>query len=93
MISVVEETTKKIVSSKSAAIVYSTKVSWRHQLQVDGSEMTLHQFCTYRRYLLNRHILDPIHLNAWPLFTCSLCPCALQIAERSAILCSSATSK
>ena len=47
MISVVEETTKKIVSLKSAAIVYSAKVSWRHQLQVDGSEMTIHQFCTY----------------------------------------------
>ena len=83
---------QNVVSSKSTTIIYSTKVSWQCQLQVNGCKMMLHQVCTYQRFLSNSHILDPICSNAQPLFVCSLSPCASLIAEHSAILCSYATS-
>ena len=87
-----EITMKKIVSLKSRAIIYSTKVSWWCQLQIDGHEMMFHQVYPYQRFLSDSHILDPICSNAQPLFACSHYPYVSLIAEHSAILCSSAAS-
>ena len=66
---------KKIVSSKNAATIYSTKVSGLYQLQPDGSEKKFHQL-TDQIFFSDRHIVNPVRLNSQPLFVCSLIPSA-----------------
>ena len=78
----------KTVSSKSGAIVYSSKFSWSLQLQLDGGETKPRQLCAHRRFLSVCRTLVPTHLNVRPLFLCTLCPFLSQIAERQAIPCS-----